>query len=107
MTDPSNSYSTARTFLEGHAAADGWDDSHPVIERAFRAAEDAEITLDIHPNFALYRPASPHPPAPPLHTPAEAVRPSTERVTVHHQEPAESVEVKSPHRWVRHRLGES
>lgn len=91
--------------LEGHAAADGWEDSHPVMKRAIRAAEDAEMTLDIHPNLALYRPASPHPPAPPLHTLAEAVRPSTKRVIVHHQEPAESVGVKSPHRWVRHRLG--
>jgi len=90
--------------LEGHAAAEGWEDSHPVMKRAYRAAEDAEITLDIHPNLALYRPAAPHPPALPLHTLAEAVRPPKERAVVYHQEPAESVEVKTPHRWVRHRL---
>jgi pyruvate-formate lyase-activating enzyme len=91
--------------LEGHAAADGWEVSNPVIERAFRAAENAEITLDIHPNLAMYRPASPHPPAPPLHTLAEAVSPHAARVNRHYQEPAESVEVKSPHRQVRNRLG--
>ena len=91
--------------LEGHAAADGWEDSHPVMKRAFRAAENAGITLDIHPNLALYRPASPPSPTPPLHTLAEAVRPPTKSTVVHYQEPAESVGVKSPHRWVRHRLG--
>ena len=91
--------------LEGHAAAGGWEDPRPVIERAFRTAETAGITLDIHPNLALYRPASTHPNAPPLHTLAEAVRPRTARVTRHYQEPAESVDVKSPHRRVRRRLG--
>ncbi len=91
--------------LEGHAAADGWEDSHPVIERAFQAAENAGLALDIHPNLALYRRASQHSPGAPLHTLAEAVRPPTERAAVHYQEPAESVGVKTPHRWVRHRLG--
>jgi len=91
--------------LEGQAAAAGWEESNPVMKRAFRAAGNAGVTLDIHPNLALYRPASSDSASAPPHTLAEAVRPPKTRAVVHYQEPAESVGVRSPHRWVRHRLG--